>query len=314
MGLFRYLLQYRVRDMADFLRNEKKDPRDFDGDLRGKTALITGATSGIGLETARLFASRGAGLILVNRNPERSAALEAELAGVYGVGVRALIRDFASLASVRACARELLSLQDPLDILVLNAGVYHTRRSFTADGIETVFQVNHLGSFALTYLLRERLRRENRARIIYVNSEGHRFALAGAHLDDLEWRRHRYTGLKSYGAAKTAQLLTMRKFADYFAGSAVTVNAMHPGNVRTRIGENNGRLYRWFKRTFVLASAREPEVSARALLFLAASEELAGVSGAFFNLTSAERPAPHGIDGSRVEATWAKSLELCGLT
>ena len=147
-----------------------------------------------------------------------------------------------------------------------------------------------------------------------MNSEGHRFALAGAHLDDLEWRRHRYTGLKSYGAAKTAQLLTMRKFADYFAGSAVTVNAMHPGNVRTRIGENNGRLYRWFKRTFVLASAREPEVSARALLFLAASEELAGVSGAFFNLTSAERPAPHGIDGSRVEATWAKSLELCGLT
>ena len=77
-----------------------------------------------------------------------------------------------------------------------------------------------------------------------MNSEGHRFALAGVHLDDLDWKRHVYTGLKSYGAAKTAQLLAMMKFADYFSDSLVTVNAMHPGNVKSAIGENNGRLYR----------------------------------------------------------------------
>ncbi len=314
MGFFKYLFRYSVRDMADFLRNEKRDPEDFPGTLAGKTALITGATSGIGLVTARLFASRGANLVLVNRNPERSASFERELGERYGVSVRTVLCDFSCMAAVKACAAELLALPEPLDVLVLNAGVYYTARTFTPDGLETVFQVNHLAPFALNYLLRERLRKEGRARILYVNSEGHRFALAGVHLDDLEWRRHRYTGLKGYGAAKTAQLLTMKKFAAYFAGSGVTVNAMHPGNVRTRIGENNGALYRWFKNTFVLASARDPEISAKALLFLAGSKSLSGVSGAFFNLTSQELPAPHGRDDSRVEETWAKSLELCGLS
>lgn len=314
MGLIRYLLQYSIRDMAEFLRNEKKDPREYGGPLSGKTALITGATSGIGLETARLFASRGANLVLVNRNADRSAVLERELSGQFGIAVKTVLCDFACLESVKSCAAELLFQSVPFDILVFNAGVYYTKKTFSADGIELVFQVNHLGSFALTWLLMARLRKENRARILYVNSEGHRFALAGAHLEDLEWRRHRYTGLKSYGAAKTAQLLTMRKFAEYFSGSAVTINAMHPGNVRTGIGENNGTLYRWFKNTFVLASARDPAVSAQALLFLAASEELSCVSGSFFNLTAPEKPAPHGIDDSRVEATWEKSLMLCGLS
>jgi NAD(P)-dependent dehydrogenase (short-subunit alcohol dehydrogenase family) len=162
--------------------------------------------------------------------------------------------------------------------------------------------------------LRERLKAEKRARVIFVNSEGHRFALGGVHLDDLEWRRHHYTGLKSYGAAKTAQLLTMKGFNAYFAGSPVTVNAMHPGNVKSNIGENNGRLYRFLKHRLVLPSAREPEVSARALYYLAAEPALAAVSGTFFNLTTPETPAPHATDEALFGPAWNKSLELCGLT
>lgn len=313
MKLLRYLTQYRIRDMQDLIRNEKASPAHCDVSLKGKTVLITGATAGIGLAAARLFAAKGASLICCNRSEEKSARLANELKEQYGTAVTTLSADFSSMASTKACAAAILAMGTPIDVFIYNAGVYHTKKTFTADGLEVVLQVNHLSAFCLNYLLREKIRRENRARILYVNSEGHRFSLAGVHIDDLAWRRHIYTGLKSYGASKTAQLLVMRKFADYFSDTAVTVNAMHPGNVRSDIGENNGPLYRSFKEKFILSSAREPDVSAEALYFLAASERMRGISGKFFNLTTEEKPAPHALDVSMVEPLWQKSIELCGL-
>ena len=314
MGLFRYLLQYNFRDLADFLRNEKKPPAECSGSLGGKTVVISGATSGIGLETARLFASRGANLICLNRDPEKSERLAKELGDRFGCRAKTILVDFSSMKQTKECARRLLELSEPIDVLIYNAGLYYTRKHFSEDGMEIVFQVSHLSSFCLNYLLKERLREENRARILYVNSEGHRFALAGVHLDDLDWKRHVYTGLKSYGAAKTAQLLTMMKFAEYFSGSLVTVNAMHPGNVRSAIGENNGRLYRLLKRKLILSSAKDPIVSARALLYLSASEDVKKGSGMFFNLTTPEKPAPHARDYGMADEVWMKSLALCGLS
>ncbi|MBN1335073.1 MAG: SDR family NAD(P)-dependent oxidoreductase [Deltaproteobacteria bacterium] len=313
MGFLRYVPKYSVRDMADFLRNEKRSPASCEADLAGKTTVITGATSGIGLETARLFASRGASLVCCNRNADKSRALEEELRDRHGTEVRTLLTDFSSLARTRECAEALLALKEPIDILIHNAGVYHTRRTFTPDGIEAVFQVIHLASFYLNRILLDRLKKEDRARIVYVNSEGHRFALGGVHLDDLGWKRHVYTGLASYGAAKTAQLLTMARFVELLGGSRVTINAMHPGNVKSHLGENNGRLYRWMKKTFILSSARDPSISAQALLHLAAAEELDGVTGQFFNLTTPEKPAPHALDPTLIEPVWLKSLELCDL-
>jgi NAD(P)-dependent dehydrogenase (short-subunit alcohol dehydrogenase family) len=300
--------------MADFLRNEKKPPAECSGSLEGKTVIISGATSGIGLETARLFASRGANLIFLNRDPEKSERLEKELGDRFGCRAKTILVDFSSIKQTKECARRLLELSEPIDVLIHNAGVYYTRKRFSEDGIEIVFQVIHLSSFCLNYLLKERLREENRVRILYVNSEGHRFALAGVHLHDLDWKRHVYTGLQSYGAAKTAQLLTMMKFAEYFSGSLVTVNAMHPGNVKSAIGENNGRLYRMLRKRLILPSAKDPIISAKALLYLSASEDVNKVSGSFFNLTTPEKPAPHARDYGMVEAVWERSLTLCGLS
>jgi len=313
MGLFDYLLQYRFRDMGELIRNERRDPKVSDADLKGKTVVLSGATSGIGLETARLFAEKGARLICLNRDPEKSLALEAVLRQTYDCDIRTITVDFESLGQVRDCAKELLALKRPIDALIHNAGVYYTKKTPSRDGIEIVFQVNHLCSFMITYALRERLKTEGGARIIYVNSEGHRFALAGAHMDDLDWKRHAYSGLKSYGAAKTAQLLTMMKYDEYFSGSGVTINAMHPGNVATNIGNNNGKMYRSMKKNLILSSAKEPRVSAKALLYLASSGEMDGVSGKFFNLTTEERPAPHARDRGAADAVWDKSLALCGL-
>ncbi len=240
MALLRYLIQYRFRDMGDLIRNDKKDALPCNTSFQDKTVVLSGATSGIGLETARLFAEKGARLICLNRDAEKSKKLENELREKYNNSIQTIVVDFSSFDQLNKCAEVLLNIEQPIDVLIHNAGVYYTRKHLSQDNNEMVFQVNHLGSFFLNYRLKEKLKTENRARIIYVNSEGHRFALAGVHLKDLHWKRHLYTGLKSYGAAKTAQLLTMQKFDSYFANSSVTINAMHPGNVRSNMGENNG--------------------------------------------------------------------------
>jgi NAD(P)-dependent dehydrogenase (short-subunit alcohol dehydrogenase family) len=188
-----------------------------------------------------------------------------------------------------------------------------TKKRFTADNLEVVFQTNYLSSFILNHYIQEKLLKQARGRILFVNSEAHRFAVSGLYLDDLAWDNHRYSGLRSYGAAKMAQLLSMIKFNDYFAGSGVTINAMHPGNVKTNSGQNNGPLYKLFKRIVIDRTARAPEVSAEALYYLGVSRQLAHTSGKFFNLTTEEEPAPPALDRDAAEELWALSFELGGL-
>jgi NAD(P)-dependent dehydrogenase (short-subunit alcohol dehydrogenase family) len=223
-----------------------------------------------------------------------------------------MIADFAHLSDVKKVAQNLLDSNRTIDVLIHNAGVYLTKKNFTEDEIETVFQVNFLGSFILNYMLKEKLKAQKTAKILLVNSEGHRFALAGVHLDDLKWKKHGYSGLKSYGAAKSAQLLTMMIFNDYFKDSGVSINAMHPGDVKTNMGENNGRFYRFFKHHFVNPSSKSPEISAKALYYLGVSSEMNGISGKFFNLTTEEEPAPHALDREAAEKIWTVSLQLGG--
>ena len=121
----------------------------------------------------------------------------------------------------------------------------------------------------------DKLKSQKKARIILVNSEGHRFAAWGLKMDDLNWESRRYSGLKSYGSAKLAQLLTMLVFKEHFQHSTVTINAMHPGAVKTETGQENGPVYRWFKRNFLDKTLKTAEISAEALYYLGVSEELA---------------------------------------
>ena len=183
--------------------------------------------------------------------------------------------------------------------------------SLVSVGFELVFCVNHLGPFLLTYLLLERLRQSKPARVIQVNSEGHRFG--GLDLDDLDWKRRRYKGLKGYGASKIAQLLTVWEFADRLKGTGVTINAMHPGDVRTNIGNNNGPLYRWWLHNVTWHALKDPVISGEALYYLAAAPELAGVSGRFFHLTIDEKPAAHVLDREMGRRVWDMSLQMTGL-
>jgi NAD(P)-dependent dehydrogenase (short-subunit alcohol dehydrogenase family) len=186
-----------------------------------------------------------------------------------------------------------------------------TTRHLTVDGYEAAFAVNHLASFLLTSLLLKRLVESAPSRIIQVNSEGHRFN--GLRLDDLDWQKRRYNGYLGYGASKTAQLMTVWELNDLLNDKGVTINAMHPGAVRSNIGTNNGPFYNWFSRYLIQPGLKSPVISGEALYYLASSPDLEGVSGKFFNLTNEEIPAPHARNRDLGRKVFQESIRLTNL-
>jgi retinol dehydrogenase-13 len=292
------------------LRNNKAEPLECQDDFNGRLVAITGATSGIGYVTAREYASHGANLLVINRNEEKTLNLREEINRDFDVEFDYMLADFAHISEVKKVGEELANSGLNIDVFIHNAGVYLPKRTISNDGLEMVFQVDHLSSFILNYLLKDKLKAQQKCRIILVNSEGHRFAILGLKLDDLNWVKRRYSGLKSYGSAKTAQLLTMIKFNEYFQKSGVTINAMHPGNVKTNMGEESGGL---FQRIFIEPSYKSPRISAKALYYLGVSKDIEGVSNKFFNLTYEEEPAPPALDRDVAKKMWDLSIKLGGL-
>ena len=299
-----------VRDMR---RSKKANINECDEDFKERRVAITGATAGIGYVTARKYASHGANLLLINRNEEKSIRVCEEIRQDFGVECEYKIADFSRISDVLKVAKEICDSNLNIDVIIHNAGVYHTKKVITEDNLEITFQVDYLGSFILTYILKDKLKAQESSRIIFVNSEGHRFALLGLRLDDLEWEDHHYSGSRSYGQAKLAQLLSMIKFDEYFKDSGVSINAMHPGSVLTSMGQNNGRVYRFFKRILIDRAAKSPEISAQALYYLGVSKEMEGVSGKFYRLTAEEKPAPPAMDREVANELWNLSIKLGGL-
>jgi len=309
----KYFKEYEWSNIFAMIRNNKSDPKICDNTYDGKLVVITGATSGIGYLTARKYASMGADLICVNRNHEKSEALKKEIVGEFAVKCEYIIADLSKLDEIYRVGKELTQLNTEINVLIHNAGIYLTKRETTTDGLEKVFVVQYLASFIINYLLIDKLKSQEKARIIMVNSEGHRFAAWGLRIDDLNWDKRRYSGLKSYGSAKVAQLLSMIVFNEHFKNTGISINAMHPGAVKTDTGQENGPVYRWFKRNFIDKTLKSPEISAEALYYLGVSREIEGVSGKFFNLTTEEEPAPPALDKEVAYELWEKSLDLGGL-
>jgi retinol dehydrogenase 13 len=301
----------KLPEELQFIENDRLVQKTTDARMDGRICVLTGATSGVGHQAAKRLARAGASLILVCRNLEKALEVKNELEHDHGKPVEVLQADFSRFADVREAAGYILDHHPRLDVLINNAGLHNTKRFLAGNGMEMVFQVNHLASFLFTRLLLPRLIENSPARIIQVNSEGHRFG--GLDLDDLDWGKRRYRGLQGYGASKTAQLLTVWELADQLQGSGVTINAMHPGNVRSMIGMNNGRLHRWYQRFIIWPFLKDPVISGEAIYYLAAAPEMAGVSGRFFNLTIDEKPARHALDRSLGKMVWKISEELTGL-
>jgi retinol dehydrogenase 13 len=302
----------KLPDELIFIENRRASQKTTTASMTGKVCVVSGSTSGVGLAAVRRLARGNAQIVMVCRNADKAEDVRKELMADYSVPVDVVIADFSDLEDVRKAAAVLLRDYPRIDVLINSAGLHSTSRTSTREGFETVFCVNHLAPFLLTHLLLERLRQSAPARIIQVNSEGHRFG--GLDLTDLNWERRRYNGYRGYGASKIAQLLTTWEFADRLAGTGVTINAMHPGDVRTNIGNNNGPLYRWFQHNVTWHMLKDPVISGEALYYLAAAPEMAEVSGRFFHLTIDEKPAAPALDREMGRRVWDSSLQMTDLT
>lgn len=276
--------------------------------LRGKTCLVTGATSGIGRVTARELARLGATVVVVARDRARGeqAVAEFRTAG-SGRAAELLVGDLSSQADVRRIAREFLGRHERLDVLVNNAGVLHAERELTADGVERTFAVNHLAYFLLTALLRPALEAAPAGRVVSVSSDAHR-AVQALDFANLQGER-RYTGMGAYCQSKLENVLFTRELARRLAGTRVTANALHPGTVASAFGHNNPGLTRFlFKaaRPFMIG----PEKGAETSIYLAASPEVDGVTGEYFVKRKAVRSSPASYDEAVARQLWEVSERM----
>ncbi len=274
----------------------------------GKTVLVTGASSGIGLATAVGLAKQGDQLLLVGRTPARCAEAMAAVRAAGDRRADVLEADFSSLAGIRALADQVRSRVGRLDVLVNNAGTLARRRTLTADGYETMFAVNHLAYFLLTGLLLPVLRAAERARIVTVASEAHRSGPLD--LDDLQSERD-YGTMRVYSRSKTANILWTQELARRLDGSGITANSLHPGVIRTRLARDMGvglGLAMGLAGLFM----RPPEKGAETSIHLATSPDVAGVSGRYFDNCRERSPAAHASDPAIARRLWDISEKLAG--
>ncbi|MGO8920000.1 MAG: SDR family oxidoreductase [Stellaceae bacterium] len=276
--------------------------------MEGKVCVITGATSGIGLIAAERLAAEGARLVLVGRDKARG---EAALARIRGRAPSAQLSihyaDLSLLAEMERLAAAIAAAEPRIDVLINNAGAMFSRRSVTADGLERTFALNHMAYFVLSNRLRDRLTAAAPARIVSVASEAHR----GNTLDfgDLQSAKS-YRGFSVYGRSKLANILFTRELARRLAGTGVTANCLHPGFVATRFGDNNGGLIRLGIGIAKNLFAISPEKGAETIVYLAASPEVAAVSGGYFAKSRPATPTAKAQDDAAAKRLWEESAKL----
>ena len=280
-------------------------------DVRGKTVMITGATSGIGLAAACALATRGAHLVMLARNPDRAqAALAVILRSTTDSPVEVIRANFSSLADVAAAAQRFLDSGRPLDVLVNNAGLMNTARRLTVDGHEEMFAVNHLAHYLLTRLVLPRLQEAAEARIVHVASDAHAFC-RGVSFEDLTLSRG-FRAFPAYGRSKLANILFSNELARRLRGSGVSSNALHPGAVASGIGSNNwGRAGKVIPR-LIAPFMRTPERGADTAVWLAASPEADGITGRYFKDRKDVLPKPWARDPTAEGRLWGLSEQLVG--
>lgn len=306
---FKYFKEYKWSNVFSMIRNNRKPPKICTNRSENKLVVITGATSGIGRITAHKYASMGADLICINRNKEKSEKLSQEIESQYGTKCGYEIADLSLMVDVIKVADILAQETRDIDVLIHNAGVYLTKKELTDEGFEKVYAVHYLASFVMNLILLEKFKSQNSGRIILVGSEGHRFAAWGIKTDDMNWAKRRYSGMRSYGSAKTAQMLSMLVYDKKLNNGNTTINSMHPGAVKTETGQENGAIYKWFKRNFFDKTLKSADISAEALYYLGISDEISSESGKFFNLTTIEEPAPPAVDMEVAEELWQKTID-----
>lgn len=255
-------------------------------ELSGQTFLVTGGNTGIGLATARALAARGGRVHIACRSPAKGQAAVAAITAATGSDqVRFLALDLADLGSVREAAAAFLALDEPLHVLINNAGVAG-RRGLTGDGFELIFGVNHLGHFAFTAALLDRLL-SSRARIINVSSDAH-FQATGIDFDRLRRPARSIAAMREYAVSKLCNVLFTQELARRLTGTGVTAYALHPGVVASDIW----RRVPWPVRPLVTRRMLTVDQGAQTSLYCATAPELVQVSGRYYEQSAEREPSP----------------------
>ena len=279
--------------------------------LRGKTAIVTGASSGIGKVTALELAKAGAKVVMVCRPGSKAEAAFGEISREAGKDkVELMNADLSSQSSIRAFAENFKKTHDRLEILVNNAGILLSNRELTADGLERTFATNHLAYFLLTNLLLDMLKASVPARIVCVASEAERGGKID--FDDLQSERT-YGGMKAYSQSKLANILFTYELARRLKHTGVTANCLHPGLVNTGWGRGFRGIFKIgikLVTPFMLA----PEEGAKTSIYLASSPEVEKVTGQYFIKCKPARSADSSYDADVAKKLWEVSERLTKLS
>ncbi len=279
--------------------------------MQGKVVVITGANTGVGLETAVGVAVQGATTVLGCRNQAKAEAAAHEVTQrTWNDDVHTVSLDLADLASVRKAADEILTRWDRLDVLDNNAGGTWSERQETAQGLEYTMGVCHIAHFYLTRLLLDRLQTTAPSRVINVTSVGHHAAFKGMRFDDLQSEKG-YDGMEVYCRAKLANVLFTRELARRAAGSGLTANTAHPGWVRSRFGmdgDTTGKSAFGFRamRPFQIS----PRTGAKTSVFLATSPDVATRTGEYWVRSKPGHMGKHARDDAAAQRLWDESERL----
>jgi len=280
-------------------------------DLAGKVVLITGATSGIGLEASVALAGMGGRVVMVGRDPGKTAEKVGEVRRRSGNStVESLICDVSSQMQVRALAAAVLAKYDRIDVLINNAGTVFAKRTVTEDNIEATFAVNYLSAFLLTNLLLDRIKKSAPARVVNVASNGHYGGTLD--FDDLGFERG-YQIMRAYSRSKLAEVLFTRELARRLAGTGVTANCVHPGAVATKIWDRAPAFTRPFFAVAKRVAMISPAAGAETIVYLAASPEVAQKSGLYFEKNLPKSPSRLALDDALAIRLWDESAKLTKL-
>jgi NAD(P)-dependent dehydrogenase (short-subunit alcohol dehydrogenase family) len=273
--------------------------------MRGKISIVTGSNTGIGKETARGLAERGATVVLACRDVAKAEAAKDDIVRTTrSSDVHVMALDLGDASSIDAFVSAFRARFDRLDLLVDNAGVTTRKRSVTKDGHETTFGVNHLGTARLTLGLLDLLKKSAPSRIVVVSSGLH--YRGKIDFDDLEQARKKFDGLRAYNDSKLANVLFTKALARRIAGSGVTVNALHPGVVATELAREYPKVVMAIASLFMLT----PSGGAACSLHVATAKELADVSGEYFEKSRVKRASKDARDEAAQERLWKMTEEL----
>ncbi len=276
-------------------------------DKNKTVAIITGATSGIGRETAIALAGEGIHLVLPVRSMEKGKILKEEIKEKTGNGqVDVMEADLGSFRSIRAFAEQFNKKYDRLHLLINNAGIWEVKRKLSEDGVELTFAVNHLAPFLLTNLLLDTIKASAPARIINVASTVHKQAFMKLH--DVEMKKG-WGSLRAYAQSKLANVLFTRKLAADLKGTGVTVNCLHPGVVASHLFDRMPSFIRNIAAPFMIT----PKNGAQTTVYLATSPEVRNVSGEYFARKNIASTSRRSKNMEVAERLWELSKTYCGL-